>query len=578
MKNKKTLFLIICCFFLIVGVSAQKKQRKTDNNETATILNEKTAVENAGKFIDAVKERIIGNIDAAETQLRDLIIAEPMNDAAHFEYAQVLIARNRIQEAILELKTAIQLNKENIWYKIYLANLYNMTRNFSEAEKLWKLIVEKQPDNLEYLYYYTFALINQNKLKKAIKMYDKMEMQIGINEELIETKHRIWLDLKNKKNAGKELEKLVEAFPNEIRYYLIVADFYNKNDMSKNAIPYIEKAKEIEPNNPEINIILYNHYLANKKYDKAFNALEKIFAAPSLPVEEKVKIIMNYYPLITQNHRYKKEAFILLDTLVKTHPENPITWSAYGDFAIAIGDYNKASEAYGNVLEHDPSKYAVWEQYLSLLIELNQWEKAFEKSREAMELFPTQTLPYFINGLVAIELGDWNTAISSLEKGKDFVIDNEKLLEETYFYLAEAYHQIENHQKSDEYFEKILSISPNNAIALNNYAYFLSLRKERLDYALGMAKKANELEPNTDMYEDTYAWIYFQKGDLENAEYWIKKALYNNKETSTEILEHYGDILYEKGEHTKALEYWNKAKEKGESSEQLLKKIENLQH
>ena len=54
--------------------------------------------------------------------------------------------------------------------------------------------------------------------------------------------------------------------------------------------------------------------------------------------------------------------------------------------------------------------------------------------------------------------------------------------------------------------------------------------------------------------------------------------MYNNKETSTEILEHYGDILYEKGEHTKALEYWNKAKEKGESSEQLLKKIENLQH
>ena len=124
-------------FFLDSGVSAQKN-KKTDNNEAATILNEKTAVENAGKFIDAVKERIIGNIDAAETQLRDLIIAEPMNDAAHFEYAQVLIARNRIQEAILELKTAIQLNKENIWYKIYLANLYNMTRNFSEAEKLWK--------------------------------------------------------------------------------------------------------------------------------------------------------------------------------------------------------------------------------------------------------------------------------------------------------------------------------------------------------------------------------------------------------------------------------------------------------
>ena len=41
--------------------------------------------------------------------------------------------------------------------------------------------------------------------------------------------------------------------------------------------------------------------------------------------------------------------------------------------------------------------------------------------------------------------------------------------------------------------------------------------------------KANELEPNTDMYEDTYAWIYFQKGDLENAEYWIKKHCITTK-------------------------------------------------
>ena len=70
-----------------------------------------------------------------------------------------------------------------------------------------------------------------------------------------------------------------------------------------------------------------------------------------------------------------------------------------------------------------------------------------------MELFPTQTLPYFINGLVAIELGDWNTAISSLEKGKDFVIDNENYWKKRIFILP-AYHQIENHQKSDEYFEK----------------------------------------------------------------------------------------------------------------------------
>ncbi len=575
MPTIKTLFLNLCFLFCIVVAVSQKKGNIT--NKT-TILDEKTSVENAGKFIDAVKERLIGNIDIAEIHLRYLVIAEPTNDAIHFEYAQVLMAKNQIQEAIIELKAAIKLNKDNIWYQIFLGSIYNMTRNFSEAEKIWKIVVKKAPNNIDYLYYYTFTLINQNKLKEAIKIYDKIEVQTGVNEDVTNAKHNIWVHLKKTKNAGKELDKLVKTYPNEIRYYLQIADFYNINGMNKNAIPYIKKAQELEPDNPEINIILYNHYLANKQYNDAFITLRNVFGTSSLSLEEKVKIIMNYYPFVIVNSQQRKEAFILLDTLIKAHPNSPIAWSVYGDFSIAIKDYHKALTSYEKVLTYDQSKYVVWEQYLSLLIELNQWEKVYDKSQQAMDLFPNQAFPYFTHALVAIQLEKWDIAIADLEKSENFIIDNDDLLLQIYFYLAEVYQKIANHKQSDKYFDKILSISPNNVVALNNYAYFLSLRDEQLDYALSMAEKATKLEPNVDIYEDTFAWIYFKKGDLEKAEYWIKKALHNNNETDSEILEHYGDILYKKGEHAKALEYWKKSKEKGNTSPLLFQKIEKMQH
>jgi len=42
---------------------------------------------------------------------------------------------------------------------------------------------------------------------------------------------------------------------------------------------------------------------------------------------------------------------------------------------------------------------------------------------------------------------------------------------------------------------------------------------------------------------------------------------------SGEVLEHYGDVLFQLGESEKAIEYWIKAKNKGETSEFIDRKI-----
>ena len=41
------------------------------------------------------------------------------------------------------------------------------------------------------------------------------------------------------------------------------------------------------------------------------------------------------------------------------------------------------------------------------------------------------------------------------------------------------------------------------------------------------------------------------------------------------IMEHYGDILFKLGEESKALNQWNKAKELGDRSDELLEKIKS---
>ena len=153
------------------------------------------------------------------------------------------------------------------------------------------------------------------------------------------------------------------------------------------------------------------------------------------------------------------------------------------------------------------------------------------------------------------------------------VANNDDLLSQFYMYLGDAWHALKNGEESDKAYEKSLKAKDSNPYVLNNYAYYLSIRGKDLDKAEKMARKANELDTANSSFEDTYGWVLYQQGKIGDAKKWIEKALEDKENVSSEVLEHYGDVLYKLGEPVKALEYWNKAKAKGEGSELLIRKI-----
>jgi tetratricopeptide (TPR) repeat protein len=119
-------------------------------------------------------------------------------------------------------------------------------------------------------------------------------------------------------------------------------------------------------------------------------------------------------------------------------------------------------------------------------------------------------------------------------------------------------------------------LKPDEVFVLNNYAYYLALRKEQLPKAAQMAKHANELQPNNASFEDTYAWVLFKMANYEQALIWIELALSHSETQTATLMEHYGDILYfltKKDAAVQAIEKWKAAKTLGEGSEQLSEKI-----
>jgi tetratricopeptide (TPR) repeat protein len=194
-----------------------------------------------------------------------------------------------------------------------------------------------------------------------------------------------------------------------------------------------------------------------------------------------------------------------------------------------------------------------------------------------MKLFPGAPNVYLLHGVAAMELSRNREAISSLQRGIGLAEDNIPLEVQFYSMLGEVYRNDNNNVMSDAMFRKALELDSENLYVLNNYSYYLSLREEELETALEMSKKCVVQEPNNPTYLDTYAWILFKLERIEEAREYIERAIGNSGSNSSEIVDHYGDILMKFGEMKEALTQWRKARELGKESVELENKIKTTE-
>lgn len=195
-----------------------------------------------------------------------------------------------------------------------------------------------------------------------------------------------------------------------------------------------------------------------------------------------------------------------------------------------------------------------------------------ETGDEALTYFPQSGNLYFFVAIGLVQAKQSEKAIEYLNNALNFDVDKPAKIQ-IYSTLGDAYQNLGKYKESSESYEKALALDANNVYTLNNYAYYLSLRSEKLEKAAQMSSLSNKLDPNNASFLDTYAWILFKQKKYNEAKEWIEKAIKASKETNAVLLEHYGDILYHLQSVDLALSYWKKAKDLGEDSAVLERKI-----
>lgn len=575
--KKRYLASLVVVSILASSCGTSKKQvssavqAKTEVNEPAISEDDKNEFEYT--FIEGLKQKMIGNPQAAITFFSKCLTINPNSSAAMFELAKIHSSNGDQTSSSLLLEKAINIDPDNKWYKLLLAQIYQQGKQYKKAADLYQQLYAKDSENLEYLYMNAALLSSAGKFDQSIEAYNELEKKIGMNDQISVEKQQIYQTAGKKKEALAELQKLIDSNPKESRYYGLMADYYLSEKDEENALKYYNKILEIEPGNGFVLFSLTSFYRQKNNKEKAWEYIRKGFLNQSVEVETKIQ----YYLMITSEPEKPfftgEQVDELVDILVKTNADDYRVYTVYAEYLISKGKLTEAREQLRKVLETNKDNYLIWERMLLISNDLLDFKGIYTDAEKAISLFPNQPILYGLRAVACLQLEKYTEAIDILKEGEPYLLDNKPLKIQFDLYRAEANYKLDRVQEAFKAFEDVISLDPENWLAMNNYAYYLSLRIENLEKAEQLSGKAVRANPDNPTYLDTYAWVLFMRKDYALAKFYMETAIKNGGDKSGVILEHYGDILYMVGQKEKAVEQWKKALEKGDGTSLLKEKI-----
>ncbi|HBL74679.1 MAG: hypothetical protein A2W90_24345 [Bacteroidetes bacterium GWF2_42_66] len=532
-------------------------------------------------YIEGLKQKQLGNIQTAVSVFSRCLEIDPNSAATMFELANIHLGNGDLTSASLLLEKAIEINPGNKWYKIQLARIYQQSKQFEKAANLYGQLYAENPDemeNLEYLYMKAGMLSSAKKYDEAIVAFDLLESKLGFNEQIIMARQQVYIAAGSTEKAALEINKLIEFAPEDTRYYGLMADMYLDQGDSVKALEYYNKILEMDPENGFVHFSLAGYYQKMKDPVKAYEHTREGFKNESLEIDAKLQMFLMLTGNPQQSVINEKQTNELLGLLRAMYPDDFRVKALYADVLLQKGQLEEARTQLRNILETNREDYLIWERLLLVDNDLLDFESLYTESKTVIELFPEMPMPYMLHGVACLQKELYEETLKIITEGEAYVVENNPLAIQFALYKAEANYKLNRVEEAFKAFDEVVKLDPENYMALNNYAYYLSLRDENLEKAARMSGKAVQANPQNATYLDTYAWVLFRQKDYKLARFYQETAIQNGGDQNAVILEHYGDILYMLGEKDNAMEYWKKALEAGDGTDFLGEKIKKGQY
>lgn len=206
-------FLIVCLYGIVLFIPQINSAQEEENADVSIEQVEDEFQEN---FYEALKQKAIENYDIAVELLLECKNLDPNNIVVDFELGKNYTLQRKYIEAEGYLLKAVEKDPDNIWYLYALFDLYNSQKNKVRAIEIAKQLADK---NSKYKMYLVNLYIDTSEYKKALVILNELDEEFGTSNLRKNLKTRIQavdnitskkIDIENVKKESNPLDKIDE--------------------------------------------------------------------------------------------------------------------------------------------------------------------------------------------------------------------------------------------------------------------------------------------------------------------------------------------------------------------------------
>ena len=581
MNKKNSIWLLVAVWTLVSCGTVKSTREKPAVALAQSSLTPEQQRKYDYFFLEAMRLKEKKDYASAFGLLQHCLDIHPNAASALYEVSQYYMFLRQVPQGQEALEKAVANAPDNYWYSQGLASLYQQQNELDKAVTLLEQMVVRFPAKQDPLFNLLDLYGRQEKYDEVISTLNRLEKRMGKNEQLSMEKFRIYLQMKDDKKAFQEIESLVQEYPMDMRYQVILGDVYLQNGKKQEAYDAYQKVLAVEPDNPMALFSMASYYKQTGQEELYQQQLDTLLLNKKVTPDTKVGVMRQ---MIVENEQADKDStqiIALFDRIMKQEQDDPQIPMLYAQYLLSKNMESESVPVLEQVVDLDPTNKAARMMLIGAAVKKEDYKQIIKVCEPGIEATPDALEFYYYLAVAYNQAEKPDSVISICKRALEHTTADSKkeIVSDFYSILGDMYHTQKQMKEAYAAYDSALVYNPSNIGALNNYAYYLSVERRDLDKAEEMSYKTVKAEPNNATYLDTYAWILFEKGNYAEARIYIDNAMKSEGgDKSDVIVEHCGDIYYMTGDVDGALTYWKKALEMGSESKTLKQKIEKKKY
>ena len=565
MKNLLILFMMIPVLFA-TGINLQAQTMSEDHAKATQAY-----IDGIMHFENEEFEEALDHLTMAHLTLHD-------DPGVNYALSDVYLATRDYTNAAYYAKSAADLAPENKWYHLKLADIYNRSGRDEAAINAYKRALEYHPDDVDILYKLADSYVDFGELLESNQIYNEIIDRRGGSFELHLRKFRNFNALQMQDSALVELEQMRKINPSNLSTLRTISQYYRQLGETERALNILKDARERNARDPQTLILMAEIFVEQSDWESLGEIFVSMLEDPLIYPSQKQELVRFMYSQHQQNPGDQQLADQTTEVLLAFSDSEPDYGPAQllaAEFFLQQNEMEKALEKLERVNEIMPDEPDAWRQRMQTLFSMEAYDDVIEISEDANKHAPDDALIQFFTGASYMLKDQPEEAVEWLENAT-LAPANRNLRSVIHSTLGDVRQDLDRWEDAVESYEHALRLDRNNHNAMNNYAYFLSVRGEQLDYAKELAEQAISHEPENAAYLDTMGWIYYKLGEYEQAREYIQRSI-DTGDASAEVFEHMGDVYEALDQPEDAVEWWQKALDEDPERDYLQERIQSAQ-